>query len=122
MQAQDPLAQLQPLRSPPDISGWPPAPGWWLLALCALALLASLGWLLWRRYQQGRYRRAALVALAQLQKASAHDSQAFSAACNQLLKSVALKSYPREQVAVVSLEDLAIIWKMGTEANKEIMQ
>ncbi|MBT8446978.1 MAG: DUF4381 domain-containing protein [Gammaproteobacteria bacterium] len=30
---------LEPLRSPPPVSWWPPAPGWWLLAILALALL-----------------------------------------------------------------------------------
>ena len=37
------LGQLQPLIAPPPIGFWPPAPGWWLLAV----LLPSLGWAAW---------------------------------------------------------------------------
>ncbi len=102
MQDQDPLAQLQPLRSPPDISWWPPAPGWWLLALCVLAVIATCIWLLWRRYQQRRYRRLALAKLNDLRDHAPSDTTSFSAACNQLLKAVALRAYPRQDVAALS--------------------
>ena len=37
------LEQLQPLLAPPAVSLWPPAPGWWLLAI----LLPLLGLALW---------------------------------------------------------------------------
>ena len=40
----NPLDQLQPLIAPPAIHWWPPAPGWWLLAL----LGPLLAWGLWR--------------------------------------------------------------------------
>ncbi|WP_286917431.1 MULTISPECIES: DUF4381 domain-containing protein [Pseudomonas] len=37
------LEQLQPLIAPPPIGLWPPAPGWWLLAV----LLPTLAWAGW---------------------------------------------------------------------------
>ena len=40
----NPLDQLQPLIDPPPVPWWPPAPGWWLLAV----LLPLLAWGLWR--------------------------------------------------------------------------
>ena len=40
----NPLDQLQPLIDPPPVPWWPPAPGWWLLAV----LLPLAGWGLWR--------------------------------------------------------------------------
>lgn len=36
------IEQLQPIILPPPISAWPPAIGWWLLALLLIILLA--GW------------------------------------------------------------------------------
>ncbi|MBD8680590.1 DUF4381 domain-containing protein [Pseudomonas sp. CFBP 13719] len=49
------LEQLQPLIAPPPIGLWPPAPGWWLLAV----LLPSLGWAAW--HWRHRLRRRAVL-------------------------------------------------------------
>ena len=35
----DPLAELRGYHPPDPVSWWPPAPGWWLLALLILGLL-----------------------------------------------------------------------------------
>lgn len=57
---------LAPLREPAPVSWWPPAPGWWILAVCALiAVLALARWLL-RRYRAGAPLRAAKRELAAL--------------------------------------------------------
>lgn len=50
---------LRDIHLPAEISAWPPAPGWWVLAA---ALLAGSVWALWR-YAQGYRRRAALRTL-----------------------------------------------------------
>ncbi len=101
MNPADPLAQLHPLREPLPISWWPPAPGWWLLAALLLVLLLALAWYLLRRYRARAYRRVALAQLARLQAAYRQhgDAQQFIAQTNALLKSVALVSYPRREVA-----------------------
>jgi len=98
---EDPLAQLHPLRDPLPIGWWPPAPGWWLLAALLLALLLALAWYLLRRYRARAYRRVALAQLARLQAAYRQNGDApqFVAQTNALLKSVALVSYPRREVA-----------------------
>ncbi|GAB3271076.1 DUF4381 domain-containing protein [Parahaliea aestuarii] len=105
MQATDPLANLQPLRTPAEPGWWPPAPGWWLLAGLCLLLLALAAWQIWRRHRRRRYRRQALAELSRLQSTwPADDDSGFSAQCNRLLKAVALRSFPRTEVAALSGE------------------
>jgi hypothetical protein len=105
MQVADPLAQLHPLREPPDPGWWPPAPGWWLLAALVLLALLALAWLLWRHHRQRRYRREAIARLEALHaECTANPDMDFGASCNRLLKSVALRSFPRRQVASLSGE------------------
>lgn len=104
MNPQDPLAQLHPLREPAMTGWWPPAPGWWLLALLLLIALAALGWWLWQRYRANAYRRQALAQLAQIRSDYAGGSgpEQSLVALNALLKSVALRAYPRREVAALS--------------------
>ena len=93
----DPLAQLRDIHLPPPVSLWPPAPGWWLLALMLLALLLGLSRVLWRQWQQRRLRARVLRELAALP--ATDDCQALIAGVSALLKRVALRRFPREQVA-----------------------
>lgn len=98
----DPLEQLRPLHLPAAVSWWPPAPGWWLLAVLAVAALTVTGiWL--RRWQRGRrYRRTALRELALLHEQT--NPHVFAAAANQLLRRAALARYPRAEVAGLCLD------------------
>jgi hypothetical protein len=101
MNPQDPLAQLHPLREPELIGWWPLAPGWWLLlALLSLAL-AGLAWYLLRRYRANAYRRQGLRQLAVIfsDYEASQDTQRCLQEVNVLLKSVALRSYARREVA-----------------------
>jgi hypothetical protein len=104
---QDPLANLHPLREPALIGWWPVAPGWWLLLVLVLLCLAALGYILVRRYRATAYRRRALAQLQQLQQAyqDGGDASAYIGQTNALLKSVALISYPRRQVAASNGEE-----------------
>lgn len=63
---QDPLAQLQDIHTPPDIGLWPPAWGWWLLALVILAIVGAAAVFIRRRRQRNLYRQQALAELRQL--------------------------------------------------------
>ena len=53
----NPLDQLEPLIAPAPIGWWPPAPGWWLLAVLVPLLL----WGLTRLLQRLKRRRTASV-------------------------------------------------------------
>ena len=101
MNPQDPLANLHPLRQPDLIGWWPPAPGWWLLLVAALLCLASLIYVLLKRYKRNAYKRRALIQLQSLHAdyhARKEHSQYLSE-LNTLLKSVALVAYPRADIA-----------------------
>ena len=101
MNPQDPLANLHPLREPGLIGWWPLAPGWWLLLAIVLLCLAALGYVLLKRYRANAYRRQALAQLQTLHREYLEEKNAgqYLAQTNALLKSVALRSYPRREVA-----------------------
>ncbi|RDE24391.1 DUF4381 domain-containing protein [Motiliproteus coralliicola] len=86
------LTNLHPPVMPPEPSLWPPAPGWWLLAvlLSGLVLIwAVRSWRLWRR---DGYRRAALKELGRIRfqlRSDEHRTQALRA-LPQLLRRTAL--------------------------------
>ena len=106
MNPTDPLAQLHPLREPALIGWWPPAPGWWLLLALALLLLAAGAWYLYRRHRRNAYRRLGLRQLDSIQQqyGQERNTQQAVQAVNALLKGVALKAYPRREIAAVSGE------------------
>lgn len=106
----DPLAELRGYHPPEPVSWWPPAPGWWLLALLIAGLLALLlVWALraWRRRRRLRAApQAALEELAALRAAHARygDAIAFARGLSRLLRRYALTRYPRRAVAGLSGE------------------
>ena len=106
MNQADPLAQLHPLREPALIGWWPLAPGWWwLLALFLLAVAAGAWWL-YLHHRRNAYRRLGLRQLALIQRHYDQDRDSGKVACgvNALLKTVALKAYPRRDIAAISGE------------------
>ena len=65
MQA-DLLAQLRDIHLPLDPQWWPPAPGWWMLAVLALAGLVYGAWRLvmrWRRFRPARQAQALYLSI-----------------------------------------------------------
>lgn len=105
-QQMDPLAQLRDIQQPGMIESWPPAPGWWLVAIVALCLLiAGCTWL-FRRWKENRYRREALKELDCL-LIEWHEHQSdlvYLQSLQRLLKRVALTRFPREDVASLTGE------------------
>ena len=59
----DPLAQLRDVHLPDVPAFWPPAPGWWIIALLVLLLLAWFVYRLARRWYRDAPRRQALAEL-----------------------------------------------------------
>jgi len=95
------LASLHPLRQPELINWWPLAPGWWALIVLTFLLLGALALFFYRRYRANLYRRQALSRQAQLHAdwLTNRDGHRYLSDTNALLKSVALRVFPRQQVA-----------------------
>lgn len=89
----DPLATLQPIHHPDPVSWWPPAPGWWVVTLCAAGLIIVLI----RYYQHRVCRRAAIRSLESLEKQDLSEIY-FVRELNVLLKRYALVCYPHSGV------------------------
>ena len=103
----DPLAALRDIHMPPEPGLWPPAPGWWILAL--LLLLIAGGVAMWRIRARRRHRpqREALLALAALRRELAEGAapQRVAAESTSLLRRAALARFPRRQVAGLTGRD-----------------
>lgn len=102
----DPLSQLRDIHLPQAGGFWPPAPGWWILALVLLVAVALLIWLARRRYRRNHWLRLAKAELANLQLTAAKETQWFTQ-LNALLKRVARERYPNEHPEAQSGEQWA---------------
>ena len=105
MNGNPPLPELKALHLPPPVSWWPPAPGWWLITILALAGLGAAGYFLFHHYRRGCYRRAALRELRILQaQATARDNPRQLEQLAALLRRVAIEGCGRARVAKLSGE------------------
>lgn len=95
-----PALDLRAIHAPPPPELWPPAPGWWLVAVVLGAALVFLGLRGYRHYRLRRQRRQVLAVLDGLATAySEADAQGFVTDVSMLLRRVALARFPRKQVA-----------------------
>lgn len=103
MNGQDPLAQLRDIHLPDTGGIWPPAPGWWLLAiLCAVGLVVAV--ILWRRQRRNTaWRREARRLMADLEARASKTPEWFSE-LNALLKRVARRSHTGQHPQAMSGE------------------
>lgn len=101
----DPLANLHDIHLPDPVSAWPPAPGWWVLAVMLLLITALLAGWAWQRWRRRRYRRAAIRALGTsyraYQTSGQDDAASYLRDASHILKQAALAGFPRERVAAV---------------------
>jgi hypothetical protein len=100
----DLLSQLRDIHDAAPVPWWPPAPGWWLLAVLALLLL---GWLARRALLRLRVRRRRLQMLAWIDHLDTHvdparDPHVYLATLNRIFKLVALRAFPDRQCASLS--------------------
>ncbi|MEJ2404555.1 MAG: DUF4381 domain-containing protein [Candidatus Thiodiazotropha sp.] len=102
----DALANLRGYHLPDPVSWWPPAPGWWLLAVLVLATLVVISLLLWRRYRNRAALREALIELERLDhQQAATDPAGFARKLSRLLRRYALTRFPRNKVAGLTGND-----------------
>jgi len=91
---------LRDIHAAPLPSVWPPAPGWWLLAVLLVAVLVVLGVWLTRRYRRYRLQRQIMDEIGKLSHSYVCEkSGEFITGISTLLRRIALQRYPREQVA-----------------------
>jgi len=100
----NPLENLRDIHLPDTISAWPPAPGWWILALLLISLLIWLGWKIWNKYQQKQLLRLSLANVIKLESdyQQHQDPQLLVRQYSSLLRRVALARFPRQQVASIT--------------------
>jgi hypothetical protein len=102
----DPLDQLRDIHLPDPVSYWPPAPGWWVVAAIALAIIATTAVLTYKRYQRNAYRREAASKhniINQLRVDG--DKRGYHQQLNNLLKHTALTIDEREAISSLSGKD-----------------
>lgn len=91
---------LRDIHLPGAPALWPPAPGWWLLAVLLLVLLAWAGIAAVRRHRVHQARQRVRNALARIEAGLAQDDgSAALAELSVLLRGQALARFPRAQVA-----------------------
>jgi len=97
------LNGLADIAEPPEPSAWPPSLEVLALALAVLGLTTLVLSRLWHRHQRRRPYRAALVELAEWERAAPSRSAGDAGATlTALLRRVALLHYPRDRVAPLS--------------------
>lgn len=103
----DPLSELRDIHLPPPPPLWPPAPGWWLLALVAIAALVFAVRLALSTWRRGRARRAAVRAMARLRSRyqSGESTDVLTAELATILRRAAMSRHPRAQVAGLTGRD-----------------
>lgn len=95
--------QLRDIHLPAEPGFWPPAPGWWLVAAIALAVLTWAGIKSWKHYRIHRQRQRILSALEQLESTSGEgETPAFLAQISMLLRRLALMRFPRKDIAALT--------------------
>lgn len=98
----DPLQQLRDVHTPLDPSLWPPAIGWWVLAILVVGVITFIILRVYSQYQRGRPIRAARQLIdAQFEQVNRGDMTAvnFLHESNEILKRVLVPGLGRQQFA-----------------------
>lgn len=103
----DLLAQLRDIHSAAPAPWWPPAPGWWLLALSLLVLLGWLGRRVFAKYRVHQRRKQMLGWVDHLNENinPQREPQAYLSTINRIFKLVALRAFPGQQCAALNGQD-----------------
>lgn len=101
------LAQLQDIHAADSPLWWPPAIGWWVLALVLLFAMVIAIRLLKLRLAAHKRRRAWLEALDAIVREldPRRDAQQYLAGLNRLFRAVAIKAFPGTACASLKGEE-----------------
>ena len=101
MSLENTLVNLKDIHLPPPVSFWPPAPGWWILALLLISTLFIGGVWLYRKYKKSKPKTEALRILKDLQilYQNSHDELVSLRNLSNLLRRTALTYYVNDTVA-----------------------
>jgi len=89
-----PGPELRDIHLPGPVHWWPPAPGWWLLALVALICIVFALYKLHGAARRRRWRRAVLAEFERCIAAAGSDTGALAAGISQFLRRLALQREP----------------------------
>lgn len=129
MDSEELLAQLADIRLPSAISWWPPAPGWWLLAVLILVAIVFA----WRAYARARDAKLLLsFALAELERCmttySEHASRGDKMAglnllntTNSVLRRVALFHNPQSEIASLSGDEWVRFLRVSSVSSAPLL-
>ncbi len=103
----DLMSQLRDIHAAAPVSWWPPAPGWWVLALLLLVLLSWLGRRLLARFRLYQRRKQMLGWVEHLNANidPRRDPQAYLSTLNRIFKLVAMRAFPAQQCAALNGQD-----------------
>ena len=126
MHAADPalLAQLQDIHSAGQPLWWPPAPGWWILAIILLLVLAFVLRKIVKWLSVRRRRKAWLRALEDLIREydPVQHPHEYLAGLNRLFRAVAVKAFPGTACARLQGEEwVAFIASLMPEGSADKM-
>jgi len=119
----DLLSQLRDIHAAPAAPWWPPAPGWWVLALLLLLALVWVGRRILVRYRNHQRRKQMLNWIEHLNSNidPQRNPQDYLSTLNRIFKLVALRAFPDEQCAALAGQDWAdfLIGKMKASQTSE---
>jgi hypothetical protein len=119
----DLLSQLRDIHAAAPVSWWPPAPGWWALALLVLVLLAWMGRRVLARYRVHQRRKQMLGWIDHLNATidPKRYPQEYLSTLNRIFKLVALRAFPHQQCALLNGKEWAdfLVEKINKPGSSE---
>ena len=100
----DLLSQLRDIHTAAPVPWWPPAPGWWVLALLVLVLLVLAGRRGLARYRVYQRRKQMLGWVDHLNANidPGRNPHEYLSTLNRIFKLVALRAFPDRQCALLN--------------------
>lgn len=105
----DLLSQLRDIHASAPVPWWPPAPGWWVLALLLLMFFGWFGRRVLARYR-GHQRRNQMLGWVDHLNANVDpqsDPHTYLSTLNRIFKLVALRAFPDQHCAALAGRDWA---------------